>query len=277
MTELPARTRPPRRIELRRTCPTPITDRDPTRRAPRHAIQRVPPTSQLVPTAQPGPGHQQHDQPVPRRAACPQQRNDLGIAGPTHSSLRLAHPMPSPQPPRHAPVIAPRGFGKVAVISDLRRQRHQTGRGLPGGNRVHHHAPHRGQHTIDPRWRPRRRTARPGQHHRTTARCLGTRGARPDMSQPGHEQDKVFRTATTGRSEHTSAGTARPRAHTPSSSTPPSMRGSCARAQDASHRRSRLGEPFRGGAEVSVPMATGPRRIRSSHQRSRFSGSWQEA
>ena len=33
-------------------------------------------------SAQPGARHQQHDQPVPARAARPQQRDDLLVAGP---------------------------------------------------------------------------------------------------------------------------------------------------------------------------------------------------
>lgn len=104
-----------------------------------------------LPAAQPGPGHQQHDQPVARRAARPQQRDDLTVTGSIDRGFRLTQPMPSPHPPRHAAFPVPGGLGKVAVVGDLVQQRHQTSWGRPGGDRVHHHASHRGQHPVDPR------------------------------------------------------------------------------------------------------------------------------
>ena len=72
--------------------------------------------------AQPGPGHQQHDQPVPRGPACPQQGQDLLVRSPVHRRLRLVQPVPGPQPPRHPPVGVPGGGGQVAVIGDLMQQ-----------------------------------------------------------------------------------------------------------------------------------------------------------
>jgi len=101
--------------------------------------------------AQPGSGHHQHEQPVPRRAARPQQRDDLLIAGPVDGCLGFPQPVPGPHPPAHPATLAPRHFGKITIVGDLVEQRHQTRRGLPGGDRVHHHAPHRGQHAVDPR------------------------------------------------------------------------------------------------------------------------------
>ena len=66
-------------------------------------------------------------------------------------------------PPRPGPL------GQVTVVGHLIQQRHQTARGLPGGDRVHDHPPDGGQHAVDPRRRSRWRGARPGQHH--THRC----------------------------------------------------------------------------------------------------------
>jgi hypothetical protein len=101
--------------------------------------------------AQPGSGHHQHEQPVPRRAARPQHTDDLFVTGPIHGRFRLTQPMPSPQPPRHAALLTPSGLRQITVVGDLVQQRHQTSWSLPGSNRMHHHAPHRGQHTVDPR------------------------------------------------------------------------------------------------------------------------------
>jgi hypothetical protein len=101
-------------------------------------------------TTQPGAGHQKHDQPVPRRAARPQHTDDLLVTSPIDGRFRFPQPMPSPHPPRHTTLFAPGCLGKVAVVGDLVQQRHQTSWGLPSGDRVHHHAPHRGQHTVDP-------------------------------------------------------------------------------------------------------------------------------
>ena len=146
--------------------------------------------------AQPGPGHQQHDQPVPRRPTGPQQRDDVAITGPLDRGLGLVQPVPGPHPPRHPPVLAAGLLGKVPVVGDLIQQWHQPGRGLPGRDRVHHHAPHRGQHAVDPRWRPHRFAARAGKHHRRTrAAGFGTRGGRAGVGQPGHEQAQLFDTA----------------------------------------------------------------------------------
>ncbi|HET8659187.1 MAG TPA: hypothetical protein VFM55_09335 [Micromonosporaceae bacterium] len=60
-----------------------------------------------LPAAQPGPGQQQHDQPVPGVAADPQQRDDLLVASPVHPRLRHPYPVPGPQPPRHPHLLAP--------------------------------------------------------------------------------------------------------------------------------------------------------------------------
>ena len=80
--------------------------------------------------AQPRPGHQQHDQPVPRRTARPQHRDDIGVSGPVHRRLRLVQPVPGPHPPGHPAVLSTRRPGKVTIISDLIEQRHQMpGRG----------------------------------------------------------------------------------------------------------------------------------------------------
>jgi hypothetical protein len=74
--------------------------------------------------AQPGTGHQHHHQAVPRRQARPQQRGDIGVAGPVHRALILAQPVPGPQPVRH-PALFPSGLGrKIPVIGDLIQRRH---------------------------------------------------------------------------------------------------------------------------------------------------------
>ena len=49
--------------------------------------------------AQPGPRHSSTINLVARRPAGPQQRHDLGFAGPVHYHLRLVQPVPRPQPP----------------------------------------------------------------------------------------------------------------------------------------------------------------------------------
>jgi hypothetical protein len=77
--------------------------------------------------------------------------DDLAITGPIDGHLRRTQPMLGPHPPRHPTVLAARLLGQVAVVGDLVQHRHQTRRGVPHRDRVHHHAPHRGQHTIDPR------------------------------------------------------------------------------------------------------------------------------
>jgi hypothetical protein len=69
--------------------------------------------------AQPGPRHQQHDQPVPRRAARPEHRDDVSISGPAHWPFRLVQPVPGPHPPRHPRVLAPGGFRQIPVIGQL--------------------------------------------------------------------------------------------------------------------------------------------------------------
>ena len=81
--------------------------------------------------AQPSPGHQQHDQPVPRRPARTQQRDDLLVAGPVHRRLRLAQPVPGPHPPRHPAVLAPGLPGQITVVGHLIQQRHQPRRAVP--------------------------------------------------------------------------------------------------------------------------------------------------
>ena len=114
--------------------------------------------------AQPGPGHQQHDQPIPRRAARPQQRDDILVAGPFDRTLRFVQPVPGPHPPRHPAVLAPGRRRQIPVVGHLIQQRHQMPTRLALGDRVDHHRAHRGQHTVDPPGPARRRTSRPGQH-----------------------------------------------------------------------------------------------------------------
>ena len=69
--------------------------------------------------AQPGPRHQQHDQPVPRRAARPQQRDDIGVGGPVHRPFRLVQPVPGPHPPPRPAVLRRAPRRQVRVIGDL--------------------------------------------------------------------------------------------------------------------------------------------------------------
>ena len=125
-------------------------------RTPTHASWRADAhrrgATRTAPAAQPRPGHQQHDQPVPRRAAHPQQRDDLAVTGSIDGRFRFPQAMPRPQPPRHPALLAAGGRGQVPVVGDLIQQRHQPGRRLPGRDGVHHHAPHRAQHAVDPRW-----------------------------------------------------------------------------------------------------------------------------
>src|SRR5712691_6893168 len=65
--------------------------------------------------AQPGPRHQQHDQPVPRRAAPAQQRDDIGVGGPVHRTFRLVQPVPGPVPSVTACTIIPRTAVRTAL------------------------------------------------------------------------------------------------------------------------------------------------------------------
>jgi hypothetical protein len=107
--------------------------------------------------------------------------------------LGFPQPVPGPHPPRHPTILAPRRVGKITIVGDLVEQRHQTRRGLSGGNRVHHHAPHRGQHPVDPRRAAHRHRARPSQHHTRTGACgLSARGRRTGMGQPCHEQAELL-------------------------------------------------------------------------------------
>ena len=64
--------------------------------------------------------------------------------------------------------------------------------GLPGGDRVHHHLPHRGEHAVDPPGTPHRKNSRPRQHHARRRRA-GPRSSRHRVSQPGHEQPELLR------------------------------------------------------------------------------------
>ena len=140
--------------------------------------------------AQPGPGHQQHDQPVPRRQARPEQRDDLGVRSPVHRRFRLVQPVPGPHPPAHLPVLAARRPGQVPVISDLIHQRHQIAARPPGRDRVHHHPAHRREHAIDPPGTPRRDGPRPRQHQPGPGRGR-PRSSRPGVREPGHEQPEL--------------------------------------------------------------------------------------
>jgi hypothetical protein len=146
-----------------------------------------------LPTPQPGPRHQQHDQPVPRRPAGPQQRNDLLIAGPIDRRFRFPQPMPGPHPPRHPTVLAAGLHRQVPVVGDLIQHRHQPRRTATGHHRVHHHAPHRGQHPVDPRRTPHRSSAGTGHHHARSVidRC-------PGVGQPRHEQRELLDTGLPG-------------------------------------------------------------------------------
>ena len=140
--------------------------------------------------AQPRPGHQQHDQPVPRRQARPQQRGDLGVTGPVHRPSVLAQPVPGPQPARH-PAVLPAGLGgKIPVISNLIQQRHQMRRRLPGRHRVCHHAAHRRQHRVHPpgttNWR------RPRSREHLTRAAVQPGSLRAGVPQPRHEQPQML-------------------------------------------------------------------------------------
>ena len=72
-----------------------------------------------LPAAQPGPCHQQHDQPVTRRSARPQQRDDGLVTGPLDRGLGLVPSVPGPQSPRHRTVLAAGLLGQVTVVGDL--------------------------------------------------------------------------------------------------------------------------------------------------------------
>ena len=118
-------------------------DRTPQHRRIRQQMNIAAPQPAHLAAAQPRTRHQQHDQPVPRRPAAPQQPERLLIAGPVHPPLRLPQPVPRPQPPRHPPVLTAGHPGQVPVIGDLIQQRHQPGRRRPGRHRMHHQPPHR--------------------------------------------------------------------------------------------------------------------------------------
>jgi hypothetical protein len=100
--------------------------------------------------AQPRPRHQQHDQPVPRRAAATEHRDDVTVSGPVHRALRLMQPVPWPHPPARRAVLRPRPGRQVNVISDLEQQPHQVPRRGALGHRMHDHAADRRQDPVDP-------------------------------------------------------------------------------------------------------------------------------
>ena len=165
-------------------------DRAAQRRRVRQQVDIAAPQPAHLAAAQPRAGHQQHDQPVPRRPAAPQHPERFLIAGPVHPPLRLPQPVPGPQPPCHPPVLTARHLGQVPVIGDLIQQRHQPGRRGPGRHGVHHQPPHRRQHAIDPPLRAGRRMPRTCQHLRP-GHHLKTADLRSGMPQPGDEQTEL--------------------------------------------------------------------------------------
>lgn len=148
--------------------------------------------------AQPGTGHQQHRQPIPRRATGPQQRDDLPVTGPVHRRLRLGQPMPGAQPPGQTALLAAGLLRQVARVCHLEQQRHQPSRGLPQRHCMGDEPAHRGQHPVDPTSSPRRRRARPGQHLPTFG-DLGTAGPTVGVPQPCDEQAELLHP---GRQRH---------------------------------------------------------------------------
>ena len=142
--------------------------------------------------AQPGPRHQQHDQPVPRRAAPAQQRDDISVGSPAHRTFGLMQPVPGPDPPSRRAVLPAHGGGQVRVIGDLEQQPHQVARCGALGDRVHDHPAHCGQNRVDPPRRPHRHRPRPGQHRRPRP-GIDTRHRRSGVRQPRHEQAKLLR------------------------------------------------------------------------------------
>ena len=97
--------------------------------------------------AQPGPRHQQHDQPVPRRPAGPQQRRPLGVAGPVHHRLR-PRAGAAPEPPGEPLVLtawpAPERYGRRPARTATTSARAAPARPRPRARRI----PHRGQHAL---------------------------------------------------------------------------------------------------------------------------------
>ncbi len=136
-----------------------------------------------LPTPQPRPRHQQHDQPIPRRPAGPQQRDDLLIARPVHRAFHRPQPMTGLEPRKHHPVLRPRRSGKVPIVRHVVQSRDDLHGHDPGGHRVQQEPPDPGQNHIDPVGPAHWITAGPDQHLRAA------RGPRPPrhMPQPGHE------------------------------------------------------------------------------------------
>ncbi len=150
--------------------------------------------------AQPGTGHQQHDQPVTGRQARAQQRDDLLIAGPVHRTLVLPQAVPCPHPPRHPAIaLAPGELRKITVISNFIQHRNQMRWRLSRHRRVHDEAAHRGQHRVNPPGAPGRPGTRPGEHlPGPSRRGIRAAGLRPGMPKPGHEQPEMLRTRLPG-------------------------------------------------------------------------------
>ena len=142
--------------------------------------------------AQPRPRHQQHDQPVPRRAARAQQRDDLLVRRPVHRRLRLPQPVPGTQPPAHPAVLAPCLLRQVARIGDLIDQRQQAARGPPARHGVSHERAHRGQHRVHPPRPASRLPARSGHHLSPALASVSRAGPRWHVPQPGDEQGQML-------------------------------------------------------------------------------------
>jgi len=140
---------------------------------------------------QPRPNHQQHDQPVPRRPARQQQRDNVLLARPVHRRLRLVQPVPGPHPPRHTAVLAPRLRGKVTVIGNLVEQWHHPRRCPPRRHSVPREPAHRRQDSVDPPSPTHRLPTRPGQH--IAARDdIDTADLTPRVAQPNDEQPQML-------------------------------------------------------------------------------------
>ena len=80
----------------------------------------------------------------------PQHGDHILVTGPVHPRFRFVQPVPGPHPPARPAFFRPHRHRKVPVVSDLIQNLDQVPGSGALGDRVHDHAPDRGQHRVDP-------------------------------------------------------------------------------------------------------------------------------
>jgi hypothetical protein len=136
-----------------------------------------------LPWAQSDPGQQEHDQPVARRAACEEHRNDLLIAGPVDLGLGLLKPMVGSQAVAHGTALTAGCQGQVMVVAQFVDLLQHRGRHDLVDDRVDQEHPHGGEHFVDPSVPADRLGTGPG-HHDLMLPAVAGRPPQPEDEQP---------------------------------------------------------------------------------------------